>query len=179
MQTKNLKSFFVWYVITCHLTTYRASRNRFSAISFHDYLHYSGIFLADFLMRIDRNIISSLHIKKSLLSLRTICLVWYLYRFYQRNKSGRKCRCKRNVTIAYLTSAIFEKQLTALHVVHIIIFLSGMCLFCWQKCGPRPKLFLRHDIFSTLIDHITTLVDHDFTRSLSPGIENIHKIVHS
>ena len=31
----------------------------------------------------------------------------------------------------------------------IIIFLSGMCLFCWQKCGPRPKLFLRLDIFST------------------------------
>ena len=24
MQTENLKSFFVWYVITCHLTTYRA-----------------------------------------------------------------------------------------------------------------------------------------------------------
>ena len=24
-----------------------------------------------------------------------------------------------------------------------------MCSFCWQKCGPRPKLFLRLDIFST------------------------------
>ena len=66
MQTENLKSFFVWYVITCHLTTYRASRNRFSAISFHDYLHYLGIFLAHFLMKIDRNIISSLHIVFSL-----------------------------------------------------------------------------------------------------------------
>ena len=66
MQTENLKSFFVWYVITCHLTTYRASRNRFSAISFHDYLHYCGIFLAHFLMKIDRNIISSLHIVFSL-----------------------------------------------------------------------------------------------------------------
>ena len=61
MQTENLKSFFVWYVI-CHLTTYRASRNRFSAISFHDYLHYCGKFLAHFLMKIDRNIISSLRI---------------------------------------------------------------------------------------------------------------------
>ena len=66
MQTENLKSVFVWYVITCHLTTYRASRNRFSAISFHDYLHYCGIFLAHFLMKIDRNIISSLHIVFSL-----------------------------------------------------------------------------------------------------------------
>ena len=69
MQTENLKSFFVWYVITCHLTTYRASRNRFSAISFHDYLHYCGIFLAHFLMKIDRNIISSLHIVFSLCKL--------------------------------------------------------------------------------------------------------------
>ena len=66
MQTENLKSFFVWYVITCHLTTYRASRNRFSAISFHDYLHYFGIFLARFLMKIDLNIISSLRIVFSL-----------------------------------------------------------------------------------------------------------------
>ena len=66
MQTENLKSFFVWCVVTCHLTTYRASRNRFSAISFHDYLHYCGIFLAHFLMKIDRNIISSLHIVFSL-----------------------------------------------------------------------------------------------------------------
>ena len=58
MQTKNLKSFYVWYIITCHLTAYRASRNRSSAISLHDYLHYCGIFLAHFLMEIDRNIIS-------------------------------------------------------------------------------------------------------------------------
>ena len=27
MQTENLKSFFVWCVITCHLPTHRASRN--------------------------------------------------------------------------------------------------------------------------------------------------------
>ena len=62
MQTENLKSFFVLYVITCHLITYRTSRNCFSAISFHDYLHYFGIFLAHFLMKIDCNIISSLRI---------------------------------------------------------------------------------------------------------------------
>ena len=66
MHTKNLKTFFVWRVITCHLTTYRASRNHFSAISFHDYLHYCGIFLAHFLIKIDLNIISSLHIVFSL-----------------------------------------------------------------------------------------------------------------
>ena len=66
MQNENLKRFFVWYVITSHLITYRASRNRFSAISFHDYLHYCGIVLAHFLMKIDLNIISSLHVVFSL-----------------------------------------------------------------------------------------------------------------
>ena len=85
MQTKNLKSFYVWYIITCHLTAYRASRNRFSAISFHDYLHYCGIFLAHFLMNIDRDIISSL--QYSLLTLRASWLVRCLCRFYQRYKS--------------------------------------------------------------------------------------------
>ena len=85
MQTENLKSFYVWYIITCHLTAYRASRNRFSAISLHDYLHYCGKFLAHFLMKIDRNIISSL--QYSLLTLCASWFVWCLYRFYQRNKS--------------------------------------------------------------------------------------------
>ena len=66
MQTENLKCFFAWYVITCHLTTYRASRNRFSAISFHCYLHYCRIFLVRSLIKIVLNIISSLHIVFSL-----------------------------------------------------------------------------------------------------------------
>ena len=66
VQTENLKSFFVWYVMIYHLTTYQASRNRFSAISFLDYLSYFGKFLAHFLMKVDRNIISILHIVFSL-----------------------------------------------------------------------------------------------------------------
>ena len=66
MQTENLKSISVWHVITCNLTTYRASRNRFSAISFHNYWQYCGIFLTRFLIKIDLNIISSLHIVFSL-----------------------------------------------------------------------------------------------------------------
>ena len=128
MQTENLKSFFVWYVITCHLTTYRASRNRFSVISFRDYLLYFGIFLAHYFMKIDRFIFKSSH---SFLTLRASWLVWCLYRYYRRNKS--RCRFKRDVTIEYLTRATLETQLTALNVVRIIIFFSGMCLFCWQK----------------------------------------------
>ena len=62
MQTENLYCFFVWYVITCHLTTYRASRNRFSTIIFHDYLHCCAIFLARFLITVVHNIASNLHI---------------------------------------------------------------------------------------------------------------------
>ena len=127
MQTENLKSFFVWYVITCHLTTYRASRNRFSVISFRDYLRYFGIFLAHYFMKIDRFIFKSSH---SFLTLRASWLVWCLYRYYRRNKS--RCRFKRDVTIEYLTRTTLETQLTALNVVRIIIFFSGMCLFCWQ-----------------------------------------------
>ena len=50
MQTENLNCFFVGYVITSRLTTYRASRNRFFAIIFHDHLHYCEIFLAHFLI---------------------------------------------------------------------------------------------------------------------------------
>ena len=49
-----------------HFTTYQASRNCFSDISFHNYLHYCGIFQAHFLIKIDLNIILSLHIVFSL-----------------------------------------------------------------------------------------------------------------
>ena len=147
MQTENLKSFFVWYVITCHLTTYRASRNRFSVISFRDYLRYFGIFLAHYFMKIDRFIFKSSH---SFLTLRASWLVWCLYRYYQRNKS--RCRFKRDVTIEYLTRVTLETQLTALNVVRIIIFFSGMCLFCWQ-------------IWFTLVKSVQT--SHQTTRAQS------------
>ena len=43
--------------------------------------------------------------------------MWCRLRICQLNKSWCRCRCKWDVTIEYLTHAIFEKQLTALHVV--------------------------------------------------------------
>ena len=151
-------------VISCHLAIYQASCNHFSAISFHDYLHYCGIFLALFF---DEN--RSQHNFKplwSLLTLHASWLLWCEYRFYQHNKS--RCRCKWDVTIEYLTRETFEKQLTALHVVRIIIFFKWYVFILltkmWtktrnmdqdQKCRPRPKLFLRLDIFLTFLDHIT------------------------
>ena len=64
MQTENLYCFFVWYGITCHLIIYRSSRNPFSAIIFHYYLHYCWIFLGRLLIT-DVNIISSLRIVES------------------------------------------------------------------------------------------------------------------
>ena len=164
MQTENLKCFFVWYVMTCRLTTYRASRNRFSTISFHWLFVLLWNIPGPFL---DQN--NSWYNFKpscSLLALRASWLAWRLYRFYQLNKSRCCCRCKCDVTIENLTRAIFEKQSTALHVVRIIIFLSGICLLRWQKCGPRPKLFLRLDKFSTLVDHIILTY---LCKSIIPG----------
>ena len=117
MQNENLKRFFVWYVITSHLITYRASRNRFSAISFHDYLHYCGIVLAHFLMKIDLNIISSLDIVFSLCARVGQCDV--CTDFTQRIKIRCRCRCKWDVSIEYLTRAIFEKQLCTCPYYHL------------------------------------------------------------
>ena len=148
MQTKNLKSFYVWYIITCHLTAYRASRNRFSAIRLHDYLHYCGIFLAHFLMKIDRNIISSLHIVFSLCT-----RVWCLYRFHQHNKNRWKCRCKREYHKVYNMRNIWETIDSFPRGPYYHLF-KRYVFICWQNCGPRPKLFLRLDSFSTLVDHI-------------------------
>ena len=144
MQTENLKRFFVSYVITCHLTTYWASCNRFSAIRFHDYLRYCGIFLAHLLIKIDLNIISSLHIVFSLCARVGWCDVCTDFTNV----------IKVDVNRMSLLNISHAQYSTALHVVRIIIFLSGMCLFCWQKCGPRSKLFLRLYIFSTLVNQI-------------------------
>ena len=131
-------------MITWHLTSYRASCNRFSAISFHDYLHYFGIFLAHLLIKIDRNIISSLHIVFSLCARVGWCDVCTDFTNV----------IKVDVNKMSLLNISHAQYSTALHVVRIIIFLSGMCLFCWQKCRPRSKLFLRLYIFSTLVNQI-------------------------
>ena len=144
MQTENLKRFFVSYVITCHLTTNWASCNRFSAIRFHDYLHCCGIFLAHLLIKIDLNIISSLQIVFSLCARVGWCDVCTDFTNV----------IKVDVNKMSLLNISHAQYSTALHVVCIIIFLSGMCLFCWQKCGPRSKLFLRLYIFSTLVNQI-------------------------
>ena len=72
---------------------------------YHDYLHYCGIFLARFLIKVDLNIISSLHIVFSLCARVVWCDVCT---DFTNNKS--RCRCKWDVTIEYLTHAIFEKQ---------------------------------------------------------------------
>ena len=133
--------FFVWYVITCHLKTYRASRiNRFSVIIFYDHLHYCEIFLAHFLITVVHNIISSLHIVFSLCARVDWCNVC----------TDFTNLIKTDVDVNKMSRAIFEKQSTALHVVRTFhLSTDFMCSVCWQKCGPRPKLFLRLDIVST------------------------------
>ena len=120
--------FFVWYMITCHLTTNRASHNHFFAIIFHDYLHYCGILLATSL------IIFLKHNFKPSYSLLALCiswLVWCLYRIYQLNMSP-------------------------LNIKHVQYLRNNwqLCMSCVyfvnkKKCGLRLKLFLWFDIFST------------------------------
>ena len=43
---------------------------------------------------------------------------------------------------------IFNTRIIRMWTVYFILS-TDMCSFCWQKCGPRLKLFLRHKIFST------------------------------
>ena len=125
MQTENLTSFFVWYVITCHLTTYRASRNRFSAISLHDYLRYFGIFQADFLMKINRNIISSLYIVFSLCARVGWCDV---------------CTEFTNVIKVDVDIDVDEMSLlTASQMVRIIIFLGRYVFILFIKIRTKTK----------------------------------------
>ena len=76
-------------------------------------------FLAGFFIRIDLNIISSLHIVFSL----CVRVGWCdactdFTNLIKVDVDG----CKWDVTIEYLTRAIFEKQLTALHVVSLSSF---------------------------------------------------------
>ena len=72
-------------------------------------------------MKIDRNMISSLRI---------------VFSFCARVGWFDVCTDFTNVKkvdvneMSLLTPATFEKQMSALHVVRIIIFLSCMCLFC-------------------------------------------------
>ena len=63
-------------IIICHLTTYRVSCSRFSAIIFHDYFHYCGISLVRFLITVVLNIVSSLHIVFSFCARVGWCDAW-------------------------------------------------------------------------------------------------------
>ena len=119
MQTENLYCLFVWYVIICHLTTYRVSRNRFSATIFYDYLHYVE------------------YSQPVSWSQTFLFQAWCLYRIHQLDKRG--CRCKWGVTIEYLTRAIFEKQLTALHVVHKFHLFNRYVFTLLQKMRTGTK----------------------------------------
>ena len=149
MQTENLYCLFVWYVIICHLTTYRVSRNRFSATIFYDYLHdveysqpvsWSQTFLFQ---------------------------AWCLYRIHQLDKRG--CRCKWGVTIEYLTRAIFEKQLTALHVVHKF-HLFNRYVFAKnadrdQNCSLDLIYFQRSGVFTHWFSHMCLILLLAYTRN--------------
>ena len=74
-------------------------------------------------MKIDRNMISSLRIVFS------FCARFGWFDVCTDFTNVKKVDVDVN-EMSLLTPATFEKQLSALHVVRIIIFLSCMCLFC-------------------------------------------------
>ena len=130
MWTENLKNFF--RLLCDNMTSYILPSVMQSL--FRDQL--SRLFAlfwnipGHLLIKIDRNIISSLHIVFSLcarvvgvMSVKIFC----------------RCKCKRGVTVEYLTRATFEKQLTAFHVVLIIIFLSSVCFNFVDKNADRDQ----------------------------------------
>ena len=100
--------------VTCHLTTYQASRNRFFSITFHRYLNYCGIFLGRFLVTIVLNIISSLHIVFSLCAQVAWCDV--CTDFTDLINVDVDVDANEMSLYEYLTCVISKKQLTALHV---------------------------------------------------------------
>ena len=116
--------------VTCHLTTYQASRNRFFSIIFHRYLNYCGIFLGRFLVTIVLNIISSLHIVFSLCAQVAWCDV--CTDFTDLINVDVDVDANEMSLYAYLICAISKKQLTALHVArkfhlfnrHVFILLT-------------------------------------------------------
>ena len=137
MQTENLHFFFVWYVMSCHLITYRASRNCFSAIILNDSLHCCGIFLARFLITIVLNIISSLHIVFSLCVRVGWCDVGT--EFTNLIKVDVDVDVDVNEMPLSNTRAIFEKQLTALHVVHMFDLFNRYVFILLTKMRSETK----------------------------------------
>ena len=72
-----------------------------------------------------------------LLTLRASWFAWCLSRIYQLNKS--RCRCRWNVTIEYLAYIMFEKQLTALHVVPMFHLFNRCVFILLTKMRARTK----------------------------------------
>ena len=132
--------------VTCHLTTYQASRNRFFSIIFHRYLNYCGIFLGRFLVTIVLNIISSLHIVFSLCAQVAWCDV--CTDFTGLINVDVDVDANEMSLYAYLTCAISKKQLTALHVARKF-HLFNRHVFILLTKRPRSKLFIPLDIFSS------------------------------
>ena len=130
-QTENLYCCFVWYVITSYIwpsVTHSLFPDHLTRL-FALLWNISCPFLDH-----KRNFKFSY----SILTLRVSWSVWCLYRIYQLNESRR--RCKGDATIEYLTCAIFEKELPALHVLHTFhlftryVFISTRFIFNVQRC---------------------------------------------
>ena len=120
-------------MVTCHHTTYRASRNRFSAIIFLDYFHYCGIFLARFLITIVLNIISNLRI---VISLCARVGWWDVCAEFTNLKVDVDIN---EMPLSNLTRAIFEKQSTALHELQTFHLFNRYVFILLTKMRTETK----------------------------------------
>ena len=65
--------------------------------------------------------------------------MWCLNRIYQLNQGISRCKCSWDATIVYLTHAIFEKQLTALNVVHTFHLFNWYVFILLKKNANRDQ----------------------------------------
>ena len=65
--------------------------------------------------------------------------MWCLNRIYQLNQGISRCKCSWDATIVYLTHSIFEKQLTALNVVHTFHLFNWYVFILLKKNANRDQ----------------------------------------
>ena len=115
-------------IIICHLTTYRVSCSRFSAIIFHDYFHYCGISLVRFLITIVLNIVSSLHIVFSFCARVGWCDAWTEF-----------IKVDVDADVNEMPPRIFTRAV--LHVVHTFYLFNRDVLILLRKIRTETQTF--------------------------------------
>ena len=103
------------------------------------YLHYCGIFLARFLVGFVFNKVANCILVSNKAATIVPGRISSLHMVFLISRT----RCHHGITN---TRNIRETTESLAHRPHYHL-LTDMCSFCSQRCGPRPKLFYRLDIY--------------------------------